>query len=255
MTINSLNAGLDRDGFAIIPDVLACPAIDHLLEALNCAEINRAKRKGAVYGGRNLLALQEVRNLAADPAVRALITPIVGAEAMPVRALFFDKTPQANWPVLWHQDLMIAVDRKHVLEDWGPWSTKAGVTHVEPPQALLAAMLTIRIHLDDCSADNGPLRVIPGIHVLGRLSRDRIREITATTDHHTCLAPLGSALLMRPLLLHASSPAKHASHRRVVHIEFAADSLLPPPLNWAHAPDPGVDRSSSLASGRAKTLT
>jgi hypothetical protein len=113
-----------------------------------------ALRRGAsAYGARNLLDLPDVRNLAADRAIRDLVDPVVGPAAIPVRALFFDKTPEANWPVLWHQDLTIAVAERHDLEGWGPWSVKAGVSHVQPPTALLAQMLTIRVHLDDCGAD------------------------------------------------------------------------------------------------------
>ena len=36
---------------------------------------------------------------------------------------------------------------------------------------------------------------------------------------------------MRSLLLHASSTAATADHRRVIHLDFAARSL-PAPLEW-----------------------
>jgi hypothetical protein len=36
---------------------------------------------------------------------------------------------------------------------------------------------------------------------------------------------------MCPLTLHASSPAQAASHRRVIHIEYACDNL-PAGLEW-----------------------
>ena len=58
-----------------------------------------------------------------------------------MRALFFDKTPGANWPVLWHQDLTIAVAEQHDLEGWGPWSTKADVPHVQPPVPILVPIM------------------------------------------------------------------------------------------------------------------
>jgi hypothetical protein len=46
--------------------------------------------------------------------------------------------------------------------------------------------------------------------------------------------PRGGTLLVRPLLLHASAPAIHPGHRRVVHLEFAAN-LLPGGLVWHEA--------------------
>jgi ectoine hydroxylase-related dioxygenase (phytanoyl-CoA dioxygenase family) len=173
--------------------------------------------------------------LAASRAVRRLAEPIVGPHAIPVRGLFFDKTPEANWPVLWHQDLTIAVAERHDVQGWGPWSVKAGIVHVEAPGALLATMLTIRLHLDDCGADNGPLRVLPGSHRLGRLDRKRIEDLRREIPEVTCNAPAGAAVLMRPLILHASSPASAPSHRRVIHLEYARADALPCPLSWRYA--------------------
>ncbi len=230
---------IERDGFAIVDGVLTAAQIDRLRSVAGTG--TALSRNGSTYGSRNLLAIPEVRNLAADRAIRDLIEPVLGPSAMPVRALFFDKTPEANWPVLWHQDLTIAVAERHDLVGWGPWSTKAGVVHVEPPAVLLAAMLTIRLHLDDCHGANGALRVLPGTHALGRLTRDRIRRLREETPEITCEAAQGSALLMRPLLLHASSPARQPSHRRVIQIEYADQGALPAPLAWAAALQPVVE--------------
>lgn len=224
---------IDRDGYAVVSGVLPEVAIQRL-HAVVVEGGTHLTRGRSAYGGRNLLDVPGVRNLAAERSIRALIEPIVGKAAIPVRSLFFDKTPEANWPVLWHQDLTVAVADRHDREGWGPWSIKAGVTHVEPPAALLATMLTIRLHLDDCHTDNGPLRILPGSHRLGRLTRDRIRALTATGEV-SCLAPAGAALIMRPLLLHASSPAARPDHRRVIHIEYAPADALPHPLRWAYA--------------------
>lgn len=238
---------LPTDGFAIAEHVLDGLQIDALRAVVG--QGTALSRNGSAYGGRNLLALPEVRNLAAKRAIRNLIQPVVGPTAIPVRALFFDKTPEANWPVLWHQDLTIAVAERRDQEGWGPWSVKAGIPHVEAPPSLLAAMLTIRLHLDDCHAENGPLRVIPGSHALGRLSRERIQAIRQSTEETSCLAQEGSALLMRPLLLHASSPAKTPAHRRVLHIEFAREDALPAPLKWAFAQEPAAPDEGALAPG------
>jgi ectoine hydroxylase-related dioxygenase (phytanoyl-CoA dioxygenase family) len=112
-------------------------------------------------------------------------------------------------------------------------------------------MLTVRLHLDDCQADNGPLRVVPGSHAQGRLTRERIKALRESTGEVSCVAPLGSALLMRPLLLHASSPARLPSHRRVVQLEFARRDTLPPPLKWAFAQEPASPAEGALLPGIA----
>ena len=233
-----LNDRLTRDGFAIVAGVLEPGQISGLRTVAGAGTALR--HRGSAYGGRNLLNLAAVRNLAADARIRALLDPIVGPGAIPVRALFFDKTPEANWPVLWHQDLTIAVAERHDLEGWGPWSTKAGVAHVVPPPELLAGMLAMRLHLDDCGLMNGPLRVLPGTHALSRLTREQIKSLRETRAEVACTAPAGSALLMKPLLLHASSPAEQPSHRRVLHIEYAGRNLLPAPLTWAATPHSGA---------------
>src|SRR3954454_20557270 len=107
---------------------------------------------------------------------------------------------------------------------------KHGVPHVRPPAAILEKVLAVRRHLDDSGEDNGPLRVLPGTHRRGILSD---AEIVATSKEEevVCSARSGYAILMRPLVLHASSPARTSSARRVIHIEFASASLAPP-LQW-----------------------
>lgn len=91
-------------------------------------------------------------------------------------------------------------------------------------------MLALRLHLDDCGEKNGPLRVIPKSHVHGLLTDDEILAYPKD-GAITCTANRGDAILMRPLLLHASSPATKPSNRRVVHIEYAAEAL-PIGLEW-----------------------
>jgi ectoine hydroxylase-related dioxygenase (phytanoyl-CoA dioxygenase family) len=108
---------------------------------------------------------------------------------------------------------------------------KRGVPHARPPVGVLENMVAVRIHLDDCDRDNGALRVIPGSHRHGIMSDEQIKSFIEREESVVCEAARGSALLMRPLLLHSSGPAKSPRHRRVVHIEFAAGPL-PGGLEW-----------------------
>ena len=86
-------------------------------------------------------------------------------------------------------------------------------------------MLSIRIHLDDCDADDGALRVLPGTHRLGRLAAGEISEQHRLDASVACAVREGDVVLMRPLLLHASSAASKAAHRRVIHIDYAYSQL------------------------------
>jgi ectoine hydroxylase-related dioxygenase (phytanoyl-CoA dioxygenase family) len=162
---------------------------------------------------------------------RELVEPILGSEFFPVRGILFDKIPDANWKVPWHQDVTIAVQDKVETEGFGPWSVKADVLHVQPPASILECMLSVRLHLDDCGEENGALRVISGSHNRGRIPEDKIQSIRGTSQNVVCNVKTGGALLMRPLLLHASSPSRIPAHRRVVHIDFAAVSL-PSGMRW-----------------------
>jgi ectoine hydroxylase-related dioxygenase (phytanoyl-CoA dioxygenase family) len=92
-------------------------------------------------------------------------------------------------------------------------------------------MLAVRIHLDDCDEENGPLRFIPGSHRHGFITDDAIQS-WAKENAVTVTARAGDTILMRPLVLHSSSIAKMPSARRVLHIEFAAEPL-PNGLEWA----------------------
>jgi len=232
-----------RDGFTVVPHVLTGAEAAALGDALAVfvAESDgagsRRRRGDSVFGVRNLLAeCKAVRIVARHNAVRSCVAALLGPDCFAVRALLFDKTPGANWRVPFHQDLSIAVAERVDRDGWGPWSEKAGVLHVQPPCGVLEAMLTIRLHLDPCGPENGPLRVLPATHNRGKLSPDAIADARACITENVCtVAATGGAVLMRPLLLHASSPAQLPGRRRVLHIEYAAASALPPGLAWHDA--------------------
>lgn len=235
----SVTAHLQEHGYAVTPVLLQAVQVQALVRALDAATETESdeqdpsvRRRAGVYAMRNLLDLvPEVRALAALPEIRAVIEPILGRDAFAVRGILFDKTPEANWKVPWHQDLSIAVKELVETPGYGPWSEKAGVPHVQPPMSVLENMITLRLSLDDCGEDNAPLRVIPGSHLHGRLDPASIEKLRGETAPVNCTLPAGSALLMRPLLLHASSAANTPARRRVVHIEWAAQAL-PNGLRW-----------------------
>lgn len=212
-------------GFEVIPAVLAEAKVDELLVAIEAMGPKE-------HGARNLLARSSViSNAARWPELINLVEPVIGRGAFPVRALFFDKVEGANWQVSWHQDLSIAVARRVETPGFSGWSVKQGVTHVQPPARVLESMVTMRVHLDECDEDNGPLRVMPGSHLQGRLSDEEIDAWKTQSSEVVCQVPRGGAVMMRPLLLHASSPAKKPRHRRVIHIEYAS-TPLPNGLQW-----------------------
>jgi hypothetical protein len=233
---------VDTKGFAICEAVLSEERVEELLLSLaRIGEDGPMRKRGGIFAIRNLLdASSDIWNLAHSSLVRELVEPILGIEFFPVRGILFDKIPDANWKVPWHQDVTIAVQDKVEVEGFGRWSIKADVLHVQPPAAILEHMLSVRFHLDDCGEANGALRVIPGSHRKGRIPEGQIPALRDIFPKHVCSVKLGGALLMRPLLLHASSPSRVPGHRRVIHLDFANISL-PCGMNWfSEAPQEAV---------------
>ena len=189
------------------------------------------RRRRNVYGVRNLLEIcSAVRELATRSSIRQFVTPILGDRAFAVRAIFFDKVPHANWSLFWHQDNVIAVKERLEVPGFVGWSQKAGVWQVQPPAEVLARVVAIRIHLDDCGPDNGPLRVIPGSHRFGWLDDD-LDAWKARVPEVICSVNRGGIVAMCPLILHASAASEKVGHRRVIHLEYAAGEL-PAGLEW-----------------------
>jgi ectoine hydroxylase-related dioxygenase (phytanoyl-CoA dioxygenase family) len=182
------------------------------------------------YPERNLLSIPSVRGLAASQRVGTIMESILGPECFAVRGIFFNKTRSSNWKVVWHQDLTIAVRQRADVKGFGPWTRKAGILHVQPPPHVMSGLLAIRLHLDESAIENGPLRVLPGSHRNGRLSAGQIGNWSKERAI-TCTVPKGGALVMRPLLLHASSSCAIPNSRRVIRLEFA-EAELPHGLDW-----------------------
>lgn len=203
-----------------------------------------AGERDAQGGVRNVMNRSAAfRDMAATGPLSVIAMAILGENARPVKATLFDKATDANWRVPWHQDLTIAVRERNEAPGFGPWTVKAGVAHVQPPTEVLERMIALRLHLDDTTADNGALHVVPGSHLLGRIDPGAISELRRGMGEVVCGVPAGWVMAMRPLLLHASSPTQGA-RRRVLHVEYASDDL-PCGLAWIAQCD-----SLSPASGR-----
>lgn len=228
---------LDRDGFAVVPGVVTrerCVAarMEREQEPQPGADARPRPRAGhrlrlgdaAAEGWSDLLEV--MTELAREAAT---------ADLHPVRAIRFDKAADANWLVPWHQDRTVALDRRdETAPGFGPWSTKDGAPHAQAPAALLSEMLTVRLHLDDCPPENGPLLVVPGSHDPERYG---VRPEDPDDAGVACTARTGDCVLMRPLVWHASRKATQPTHRRVLHVEFGPPS---PGAGLRWADDAGV---------------
>ena len=198
-------------GHALIPTTVGRST----LEALR----GRVFAEGQV-GTRCLLDDPLVRDTAHEIRMDLSARGVLPDGAKAIQAISFDKTPQTNWKVTWHQDLMFPFARSVTQPGFELPSKKDGIDYARPPREVLEEMLAVRLHVDDCDASNGPLRVSPGSHLHGILRSSEVPDVLEKHGETVCSASAGEALLMRPLLLHASSPAREPKHRRVLHFVF-----------------------------------
>ena len=163
--MSAIAATVLERGFAIVPRLIddeAASALEVAVER-STASAGTLRREDAVYGMRDLLrGVPEIRTLAGSPVILDLVESILGPGAFAVRGLWFDKTAGANWGVPWHQDLTIAIKERISTAGFGPWTLKAGINHVRPPVDVLTAMVTVRLHIDDCHAGAGAAPSYPG---------------------------------------------------------------------------------------------
>lgn len=225
---------LDRQGFVLVPGVLPpdeCAALGQQMEAALVQPGGGAQRPAASSGLRELLGQPWCVRLARTIRQSAGLADLLPPSAMAVQCTYFEKNLARNWLVPLHQDLSIPVAHRVRSPALRGWSRKDGTLFVQPPASLLQNLLAVRLHLDPCGADDGPLRVVPGSHTLGVLAPDGAQAVRAAAGEVDCHAGAGTALVMRPLLLHASSKASGASRRRVLHFVFGP-AELPWGLRW-----------------------
>ena len=224
---------LSEKGYTIIGGVFSDAEVDAILKVIEQADASSATfRKSAdLFAIRQFLKeVPDARPHVFSDHLRSILTALFGKDFFAVKSIYFDKPAISNWFVSYHQDLTISVDRKVHLEGFGPWTVKQNQFAVQPPVAMLEAAFTVRIHLDSAEASNGALRIIPASHKKGIY---RPETIDWNVEHEeVCEVPKGGVMIMRPLLLHASSRTTNSQRRRVVHIEFS-NQRLPEPLRWS----------------------
>jgi ectoine hydroxylase-related dioxygenase (phytanoyl-CoA dioxygenase family) len=221
---------VEQRGFAVIPRIFEEDRVALLEENLAVANLRRSRA-----GVRHALRNDAVASLAREPQLFELARSILGADAYPFRATIFEKTTDANWLVVWHQDTALPLRRRKETPGWGPWSVKEDVIYAHAPAIALSQVLALRVHIDDSTSQNGPLRVLPATHVLGVLSDDAIHQLAQDIAPTECCVPRGGIVAMKPLVVHSSSKTQSGSARRVLHIEYAANTKIAGDLELAVA--------------------
>lgn len=211
---------LEHHGFCVRPSRIPHETLEELRATLF--------HEGSA-GERCLLDRPVVRETATNLKRELIESGHLSSDAVAIQAIAFNKTPATNWKVAWHQDLMFPFAKRVTSEGFDIPTIKQGIDYARPPTDILEQLLAARLHLDDCDATNGPLRVCPGTHRFGILGTAEIPTQVADHGEVDCLAKTGEVLLMRPLTLHASSQATAPKHRRVLHLVYHSGDPIPEP--------------------------
>lgn len=213
-----------RDGLVVCDEIIGpveCEAVNRYIDELDIAAV----------GTRNLLDVVWCKELAAAIQRNAAISDLVPPSMVAVQCTLFEKSADKNWLVGLHQDISIPVRERIEHPELNGWSKKDDGWFVQPPVAVLEQLVAVRLHLDECGIEDGPLRVVPGSHTNGKLSNESALVMRDQMGELVCTVPLGGVLIMRPLLLHASSKSSGEGRRRVLHFVFGP-SELPFGLVW-----------------------
>jgi ectoine hydroxylase-related dioxygenase (phytanoyl-CoA dioxygenase family) len=225
--MSALIQHLESDGFAVVPGVIDDTMCDRLASVLDA-------RPRSGPGSRRLLSEGWCADLAECLKIHPTLSAVLPATAVATQCSLFDKTPEANWLVPLHQDLSIPVASRVEATDCRGWSEKEGDLYVQPPPSILEALVAVRIHVDSSPDESGSLRVVPGSHSAGRLNPGAAESLRRARGEVVVPVPRGGALVLKPLLLHASSKAARPRTRRVLHFLFGP-ALLPLGLAWQHS--------------------
>jgi ectoine hydroxylase-related dioxygenase (phytanoyl-CoA dioxygenase family) len=224
---------LIENGFAILDTIYTTEEIDKILNEIEKADSDKEtfRKSSDLFAIRQFLKeVPSVIKYIFNDKLKNVIRQLIGENYFVVKSIYFDKPENSNWYVAYHQDLTISVDKKVLLENYGPWTVKQNQFAVQPPVEILENITTIRIHLDETNEDNGALKVVPKSH-LKKIYRPETIDWTVEKEEK-CTVPKGGVMLMKPLLLHSSDRTTNHQKRRVIHIEFS-NQALPDKIKWA----------------------
>ncbi|PTX63507.1 phytanoyl-CoA dioxygenase PhyH [Kordia periserrulae] len=225
-------SSLDEQGFAVLNHIYADAEVDAIYNCIEkaCAKLNVGNYSKSVFAIRQAMKkIPELESLVSTTKLQNLLSSLFTEPYFLTKAIYFDKPSESNWFVAYHQDLSISVDRKVAVSNYTNWTFKKGQYGVQPPLDILENIVTVRIHLDKTTKENGALKVIPTSHLKGIYRPETIDWNTET--EHVCEVEKGGIMLMKPLTLHASERTTNGKQRRVLHLEFGSKQLTKP-LEW-----------------------
>lgn len=207
-----------ENGYITVENILADNELQQIENYLQNIVLDKA-------GSRELLTELWCATSANKLKLHSALSPLLPKNPIAIQCTLFKKSVEKNWLVPLHQDLSIPVREHLTIEGFTGWSSKQDMLFVQPPANILEQIVAVRLHLDDCHQQHGPLKVVAGTHQAGRIPEKDWIEIRNQQGEQDCIVNKGGVVMMRPLILHSSSKAKNANGRRVLHFLFAPAAL------------------------------
>ncbi len=180
----------ERDGFFIMPDLITAADCDRLKVEARKVLDEHAPPDASVH--LHVAHVSEpFRALAEDPRMVELLQPLMPRGIMFLSDKIVYKAPDKTFPTPWHVDFYYWRDTRPKLSVWIP--------------------------LDDATAENGTLTVVPGSHKRDwRMAKMNLPsgEFSVTIDNGdwqegdvvTCAIKRGTAIVFSDRLVHGSTP-------------------------------------------------
>ncbi|EDP70051.1 hypothetical protein FBALC1_10977 [Flavobacteriales bacterium ALC-1] len=225
-------AKLNRFGYTSQDSLYSNSEINTIINCIETSDIgnNKSKFSDDLFAIRQLLkVVPELKKTLFNNGLIQLLSNFFESNYFLTKAIYFDKPPNSNWFVAYHQDISISVNTKADIDKYSNWTLKKKAYGVHPPIDILKNTITIRIHLDDTTKGNGALKVIPYSHKNGIIRKDS--KHWKLENEVICEIKKGGVMIMKPLLLHASGKTNNNQRRRVIHLEFNSINL-PKPIEW-----------------------
>ena len=213
--VSSASQQLERDGYAIVRNVLGPDEVDALgteiTAVFESSEPDRPQdlRNEFRHGMLNRSALSQ--KAIASRTLLDVIEPLLGEDCHVIANTAWHNVPG-------HQG--------------GPWHVDAG-PHVPRPENVAwpesipypVFAIGVHIYIRDCPLEAGPTAVLPGSHRSGRLPpRDRINDLTLTFENKTAVllpARAGDAILFVSDAWHRGTAAQPGQGRFFLQVHYA----------------------------------
>jgi len=201
----SLAADYDRDGFVIVPSVLTLDECDRL-KAESRDVLQKHGKPGTSVHLYVALVSPLFKALSEDPRVIDLLKPLMPTGVMFLNDKIVYKAADKAYATPWHVDYFYWRGTRPKISVWIP--------------------------LDDASAENGTLTVIPGSHrkewkpKKGGVNGDFFNELDGLdwqpSDVVVCNVPRGSAVIFSDRTVHGSTANTAKRDRFVVISTYQA---------------------------------